>query len=202
MVLIPKVEQPSTLRDLRPITLCNVAFKVITKVLVNRLQPFSCNLIGPMQNNFIPGRGTMDNAFLAQEVIHHMSKSTAKKRSVAFKIDLEKAYDNVSWIFLRETLKFYGFPEVTINLIMSCVTSSQVFILWNGSRLLAFKPGRGLKQGDPMSPYLFVLCMERLLVLIQSLVDKGEWKPILLSKHGPPISYFSTRMMCYFFARR
>src|ERR1044072_535721 len=80
-------------------------------------------------------------------------------------------------------------PERIINLIMCCVTSSSISILWNGSRMQQFKPGRGLRQGDPMSPYLFVLCMERLSVKIQSMVDMGIWKPITVSRNGPPISH-------------
>src|ERR1044072_9455327 len=80
-------------------------------------------------------------------------------------------------------------PERIINLIMCCVTSSSISILWNEARMQSFKPGRGLRQGDPMSPYLFVLCMERLSVKIHSLVDRGIWKPVMVSRNGPPISH-------------
>lgn len=96
VVLIPKVESPSSVKELRPISLCNVLYKVITKVLVNRLRPMMNRLIGPMQSSFLPGRGTMDNAFLDQEIIHHMNSSLARKGLLAFKFDLEKAYDSVS----------------------------------------------------------------------------------------------------------
>lgn len=156
---------------------------------MNRLRPFLHDLVGPMQSSFLPGRGKMDNSFLAQEIIHYMAHSLVNKGNVAFKIDLEKAYDSVSWDFLQETLVYYGFPERIIKLIMTCVTSSQISILWNGSRLPKFRPGRGLQQGDPLSPYLFVLCMERLSVSIQNLVDSGTWKPIRISRGGPPISH-------------
>ncbi|XP_057449118.1 uncharacterized protein LOC130740498 [Lotus japonicus] len=189
LVLIPKVDHPTGVKEFRPISLCNVTYKLITKVLLNRLRPFLNTLVGPMQNSFIPGRGTTDNAFLAQEIIHHMHKSKAKKGTLAFKIDLEKAYDSVSWAFLEETLVLYGFPSMIVRLIMSCVSSSHISIMWNGSRLPKFKPDRGLRQGDPLSPYLFVLCMERLSVLIHNLVDNGEWKPVRISQGGPPISH-------------
>lgn len=72
IVLILKVDHPTRFKELRPISICNVAYKVITKVVVQRLRPFLDDLIGPMQSSFIPGRGTKDNAILAQEVIHFM----------------------------------------------------------------------------------------------------------------------------------
>ncbi|XP_057452893.1 uncharacterized protein LOC130744751 [Lotus japonicus] len=189
IVLIPKVDTPSTIKEFRPISLCNVTYKLITKVIVNRVRPFLNRLIGPMQSSFLPGRGTTDNVFLAQEIMHYMNSSCSRKGSLAFKIDLEKAYDSVSWSFLRETLDMFGFPNALRDLIMCCVTSSRLSILWNGARLPAFSPGRGLRQGDPLSPYLFVMCMERLSVQIHQLVNSGDWKPIRVSPRGPPISH-------------
>ena len=100
LVLIPRGDNPVAVKHFHPISLCNVAYKIITKVLVNRLRPFLNDLVGPMQNSFLPNRGTLDNAFLAQEVVHYMFKSKARKGSLAFKIDLEKAYDRVNQNFL------------------------------------------------------------------------------------------------------
>lgn len=131
-VLIPKVDQPTTIRDFRPISLCNVTYKLITKVLVNHIRLFLNDTVGPMQNEFLPGHGTMDNVFLAQEIVHHVSKSLSRLGDLAFKIDLEKAYESVSWAILKETLELYGFPSVLVKLIMSCISSSQITILWNG----------------------------------------------------------------------
>ncbi|XP_057443884.1 uncharacterized protein LOC130736046 [Lotus japonicus] len=181
IVLIPKVDHPANVKEFRPISLCNVVYKLITKVVVNRLRPLLNKVIGPMQSSFLPGRGTMDNAILAQEIIHYMGTCGAKKGSLAFKIDLEKAYDSVSWPFLQDTLMRFGFSERLVSLIMRCVTGSKLSILWNGSRLPSFKPGRGLRQGDPLSPYLFVLCMERLSLSIQRSVEVGDWKPIRIA---------------------
>lgn len=148
------------MKEFRPISLCNVAYKIITKVLVQRLRPYLDYLVEPLQSSFIPGRGTKDNAILAQEIIHYMHHSKAKKGIVAYKIDLEKAYDRVSWD-IELTLRDFGFPDGIINLILWCIKSSNLSILWNGNKLESFKPTRGLRQGDPLSPYLFVLCMER-----------------------------------------
>lgn len=147
------------------------------------------NLIGPFQSSFLPGRGTTDNAIVLQEIVHAMKKSKKKKGEVAYKIDLEKAYDHIDWTFLRNTLSDFGFPQAIVNLVMHCVTASSLSILWNGKRLPRFCPTRGLRQGDPLSPYLFVLCMEKLSLAIQSEVTAGNWLPIKVSRSGPPVSH-------------
>lgn len=91
----------------------------------------------------------MDNAFVAQEIIHYMSKSSARHMSLAFKIDLEKAYGSVSWGFLRYTLTLFDFPQKVVDLITCCVSYFNISLLGNGNRLPPFKPGRGLRKGDP-----------------------------------------------------
>nr|XP_029148269.1 uncharacterized protein LOC112742262 [Arachis hypogaea] len=174
IVLIPKVEVPSSLREFRPISLCNVIYKIVTKVLVNRFRPFLSEIIGPLQGGFIPGRGTTENIIIAQEIMHFMRNTKSRKGTMAFKIDLEKAYDRVDWRFLEATLVRFGFPKATINLILNCVTSSSLAVLWNGNRLQNFNPKRGLRQGDPMSSYLFVLCMEMLACFISHRVSQGQ----------------------------
>ena len=188
-VLIPKIDNPVHLRNFRPISLCNVIYKIITKVMVNRLRPFLDEIISPLQGSFIPGRGTTDNIIIAQEMMNFMHRSKSKKGAIAFKLDLEKAYDSISWEFLEATLRDFGFPGITTNLIMNCVKSSSLSILWNGCRLDSFSPTRGLRQGDPLSPYLFVLCMEKLSLYINQRVEEGLWHPISLSRGGLPISH-------------
>lgn len=84
------------------------------------------------------------------------------------KLDLEKAYDRIRWDFLEDTLKAAGLPGTWVQWIMKCVEGPSMRLLWNGEKTDAFKPLRGLRQGDPLSPYLFVLCIERLCHLIES----------------------------------
>ncbi|GAU41508.1 hypothetical protein TSUD_302460 [Trifolium subterraneum] len=187
--LIPKIDSPTTYRDFRPISLCNIVYKIITKVLVHRLRPILDSIIGPYQSSFLPGRGTSDNAIVLQEIIHFMRRSKRKKGFVAFKLDLEKAFDNVNWDFLKSCLHDFGFPNITIRLIMHCVTSSNFSLLWNGNKLPSFKPTHGLRQGDPLSPYLFILCMEKLSISINSVVHQGAWDPIRISNTGPHLSH-------------
>ena len=140
------MEVLSFLWEFRPISLCNVIYKIVTKVLVNKFRPFLSEIIGPLQGGFIPGRGTTENIIIAQEIMHFMRNTKSRKGTMAFKIDLEKAYDRVDWRFLEATLVRFGFPKATINLILNCVTSSSLAVLWNGNRLQNFNP-KNMKKG-------------------------------------------------------
>nr|KYP49983.1 LINE-1 reverse transcriptase isogeny [Cajanus cajan] len=86
---------------------------------------------------------------------------------MAIKIDLEKAYDRLNWLFIKETMEDIRMPHKTIELIWSCISSTKLCMLWNGEVLESFSPSRGVRQANPISPYLFVLCMERLFHLIE-----------------------------------
>jgi len=125
------------MKHFRPICSCNVLYKLIMEVLVNKLRPFLDSLVGPLQSSFIPGRGTTDNALIAQEIIHHIHKSKSNQGLLAAKLDLEKAYDRVDWDFLEKTLDGFSFPARIVSLIVFCIRSS-LFILWNGSKLPGF----------------------------------------------------------------
>lgn len=189
IVLIPKVDNPVSFKDFRPISLCNVVYKLLTKILVNRIRPILDDIISPMQSSFIPGRNTSDNAIALQEIVHHQRKVRRKNGNLVFKLDLEKAYDRVDWRFLKETLLAFGFPLDLVRLIMFCVSASHLTILWNGERLHSFPAKRGLRQGDPLSPYLFVLCMERFSSAISTAVSEGRWDPICTVRNGPGLSH-------------
>lgn len=175
--------------------------KVISKVLVGRIRPHLEEIIGPLQSSFIPKRGTCDNALIAQEIVHHMHKKKGKSSYIMFKIDFEKAYDCVDWQFLRLTLSEFGFPHHTINLIMSCVTQANLSVKWNNEGLERFAPIRGLRQGDPMSPYLFVLCMEKLALLIQEKIASNKWLPVKISRIGLSISHLFFADDCLLFTK-
>lgn len=131
----------------------------------------------------------MDNVILTQEVIHIMRRKKGKKGLMPVKLDLHEAYNNLSWSFLENTLSDFGFPRKIINLIMFSVKESCITILWNGQKLNPFKPERGLRQRDPLAPYLFILALEKLSWAIQQEVENKKWAPISLSRGGTKISH-------------
>lgn len=184
LVLIPNVLKPEKNMQFRPISLCNVLFKIVTKAMLLRLKKLMPNLIGPSQASFIPGRLSTDNIVVVQEVVHSKRRKKGRKGWMLLKLDLEKAYDRIRWDFLEDTLYAAKLPQIWVTWIMECVMNPGMSLLWNGVRTKAFTPQRGLRQGDPLSPYLFVLCMERLCHQIQFSVANKEWKPIRLSRGG------------------
>jgi len=95
IIPIPKIDDPMSLKGFRPVSLCNVMLKIISKVLVGRIRPHLNSLTSPFQSSFIPNRGTTDNAIIAQEIVHSMNKKKGKKCYLLFKIDFEKAYDTI-----------------------------------------------------------------------------------------------------------
>lgn len=187
--MIPKCAAPENLNQFRPISLCNVLVKVVTKVLANRLQPLMPKLIRPFQASFIPGRSTADNIIAVQEAVHTLSKRKGSKGGFILKVDLEKAYDRIEWEFLDKVLPFTGFTPAYCALIRHCISSTSLALCWNGELLPSFTPTRGLRQSDPLSPYLFVLCMEVLGQSIQQAVDQNVWQPVRLARQGPTLSH-------------
>jgi len=187
--LLPSYKKPtpSTFKDFRPISLCNIVYKLITKVLVHCLKPILNAIISPYKSSFLSGRGTANNSIVLQEIVHFMRRSKKKKGYVAFKLDLEKAFDN--WEFLHNCIHDFGFPDITIKLIMHCVSSSTFPVLWNGNKLPQFKPTHGLRQGDPLSPYLFILCMEKQSIAINNVVIQRKWEPICINNTWPYLSH-------------
>lgn len=158
-------------------------------MMVIRLKSVISKLIGPAQANFIPGRLSIDNIVVVQEAVHSMRRKKGRKGWTLLKLDLEKAYDRIRWDFLKETLEVAGLSEEWTKRIMVCVTNPSMSLLWNGEKTDSFQSARGLRQGDPLSPYLFVLCLERLCHLIDAEVGRKAWKPISLSQGGPKLSH-------------
>ncbi|XP_019181390.1 PREDICTED: uncharacterized protein LOC109176414 [Ipomoea nil] len=199
VTLIPKKDNTESAADFRPITLLNVVFKIITKVVVNRLRPLMDKLVGPHQNSFLPGRSTLDNIVLTQEIMHSMRNKKGKKGSLVMKVDLHKAYDSIDWGFLEHTLQDFGFPRQLISLVLFSLKESTIGILWNGGKLPNYTPGRGLRQGNPLASYLFILAMEKLSMNIHVETRDKNWKPVTLNRGGTCVShiFFADDLMLF-----
>ncbi|GJT87228.1 RNA-directed DNA polymerase, eukaryota, reverse transcriptase zinc-binding domain protein [Tanacetum coccineum] len=182
ITLVPKTQQPNRVSDYRPIACCNVIYKCISKIITNRLQGCLEKLMNLNQSAFVPGRLIQDNILITQELLKGYNRQKGPQRC-ALKIDIAKAYDTENWSFLKRTLIHFGFYKKIIGWIMTCVTSVAFSICINGKRYGYFKSGRGIRQWDPMSPYLFTLVMEVLSLIIQRRVSKN-YKSIEVLKEG------------------
>jgi len=160
IVLIPKVQNPERMSEFRPISLCNVIYKIISKVLANRSKQVLPQIISSTQSAFVPGLLITDNVLVAYKTLHTMhARKKGKKGSVALKLDISKAYDRVEWHFLQSIMEKMGFPDVWIERVMSCVTTPSFSILVNGKPYGMIQPSRGIRQGDPIISILIsIVC--------------------------------------------
>ncbi|KAF5444913.1 hypothetical protein F2P56_034005 [Juglans regia] len=188
LALIPKVKSPVSVGEFRPISLCNVYYKLIAKTLANRLKMVLPNIISQSQSAFIAGRLITDNVIIAYETLHSMKhRKKGKHGNMAIKLDMSKAYDRVEWGFLRAVMLELGFHVRWVELIMQCVSSVHYDVLVNGQPGSKIIPTRGLRQGDPLSPYLFLLCAEGLSSLIKHAERTGLVKGVKVARGGTSI---------------
>ncbi|CAM8880259.1 unnamed protein product [Rhodiola kirilowii] len=202
IVLIPKVHKVERVEDLRPISLCNVIMKIITKVLANRLKTILATIISPSQSAFIKGWLITDNIIVAHEVAHFIKGRNAQKKGfLSLKLDLSKAYDRVEWHFVKEMMLKMGFADAWVNKIMLCISTVSYKIRINGSTSEAVYPMRGLRQGDPISPYLFVICTEWLSHAIHIQQRQGIIEGIRICKNAPTITHLMFADDCLIFSK-
>eukprot|EP00253_Pinus_taeda_P013020 PITA_13020 len=186
IALVPKSEEANTPEKFWPIALCNVIYKLISKVVANRLKPLLPLLILPEQTGYVEGRQIMDGIILSNEVIH--SLKIFKNPGMIMKLDLSKAFDKLSWEYIKQMLLAFGFSATWTRWIMNLISSPCFSVLLNGSPSLPFRSSRGIRQGDPLSPFIFILMVEGLSRLLHHAVSSKAVKGLGL--HGlNPLSH-------------
>jgi len=165
IALIPKVRDPSKLEQYRPISLVGALYKIIVKVLAGRLKKVFPAIIDESQSAFLRGRGLLDSVLMANEAVEELRKKG--KSGLCLKLDFEKAYDSIRWEFLYDMLHRMGFHNLWILWIKGCLESASVSVLVNGSPTEEFKPSRGLRQGDPLASFLFLVVAEGLAGIVR-----------------------------------
>ena len=168
VVLIPKNDNPTGLGEYRPISLVGSIYKIMAKVLATRLKSAMNSVIGEAQSAFLRGRNILDGVLIANEVVDWWKSKS--KNGLLIKLDFEKAYDSINWKFLLKMMKFLGFGNKWIRWMEECITTTKSSILINGSPTEEFKLEKGVRQGDPLSPFLFLMAAEAL----NRLVDKAK----------------------------
>ena len=169
LILIPKGRNVEDLKDLRPISLVGSLYKILSKVLANRIKSVMGVIISQSQNAFVEGRQILDAVLIANEAVDSILRR--KENGILCKLDIEKAYDHISWDFLLQIMERMGFGSKWISWIKWCISTASFSVLVNGSSTGFFRSFRGLRQGDPLSPYLFVIGMEALSGMLKRAVE-------------------------------
>ncbi|CAJ2652296.1 unnamed protein product [Trifolium pratense] len=171
--LIPKKDHLQTLSDYRPISLVYSLYKILSKVLAARLKKVLGKVISTVQSAFLPNRQILDGVLVVNELIDLTKRK--KDKCLLFKVDFERAYDTVNWHFLDYMMVRMGFAEGWRRWIHACVCQSSKSVLVNGNPTEEFSVGKGLRQGDPMSPFLFLIVAEGLSGLMNKAVGSGSF---------------------------
>nr|KAJ0191956.1 hypothetical protein LSAT_V11C800414360 [Lactuca sativa] len=187
IILVPKVQDPITINDFRPISLIGCLYKIISKVLAERLKKVVHLVVSSAQTTFIKNRNILDGPLILNEFISWVKRN--KKKAFTFKVDFEKAFDSLSWEFLDSVMLQMEFGVKWRSWIRGCLSSTRVSVIINGSATKEFDMERGLRQGDPLSPFLFIIAAEGLHAAMESAKEKGIFKGIQLPGHDPVISH-------------
>ena len=172
LTLIPKHDNAKEIKNYRPISCCNILYKV-SKVLANRLKVLLLELIEPNQCAFVKGRLLLENLLLATELVKDYHKLSIKARSV-LELDIPKAFDSVRWSFITDALRAMGIPDMFVQWIHTCLSTAAFSVSINGELEGFFGSERGLRQGCALSPYLFVIAINVLSKMLNKAVQSGS----------------------------
>ena len=189
-MLILKKGKSNKLPDLRPISLFNIIYKIIAKMLANRLKHVLPSVILVNQSAFILRKLIIDNIMIAHEVNHYLKrKRQGKHNFLALKMDMSKAYDLIEWQILKGMFLKLGFHQSWVDKLILCVSTIRYHVLPNGEEIYPIYPERGLRQGDLLSPYLFTLCVEGLSCMLNTLEKRGYIHGVQVAREAPIISH-------------
>lgn len=174
-------------RDFRPISLCNVSYKIIAKTLADRIKNHLPHIIHPSQNAIVQGRHVASNIIIVQEIVHSFGVKSWKQKAFLLKLDLAKAFDRIEWNFIVKAMKRQGFRDHFINLVYNCISTTSLAVVINGEPSATFYPQRGVRQGCPLSPYLFVLAVNELSISLQHNMNLNNINGITLGPNCPKI---------------
>ncbi|CAL5404238.1 unnamed protein product [Camellia sinensis] len=187
VALIPKNHSPSCLTEYRPISLIGSLYKILAKVLANRMKKVMPMIISEVQSAFLGGRNILDGILIANEIVDGWRRSNRK--GLVLKLDFEKAYDSINWEFLFDMLLKFGFGTRWVSWMKACVSTAKIFVLVNGSPTSEFCPQRGLHQGNPLSPFLFNIVAEGLNILLSRAKELGLVKGAEVGTNGLRITH-------------
>ena len=177
ITLLPKSKEAKQIQQYRPICLLNVSFKVFTKVIANRTALVAHKVVWPSQTAFMSSRNILGVVVL-HETLHEL-KRKKKLNGVVLKLDFEKAYDKVNWDFLQQTLRMKGFSSRWCDWIEKIVSKGKVNVKINDELGHYFQTRKGVRQGDPLSPFLFNLVADMLATLIARAKENGQFRGII-----------------------
>ncbi|VFQ59730.1 unnamed protein product, partial [Cuscuta campestris] len=189
VTLIPKVEGAKVIGDYRPIALSTFFSKLTSRIMANRLSPLLIKLISPEQAGFQKGKGIEEHILLTNELMHKL-ESKIRGGNIMIKLDMAKAFDKMSWSYLRAVLTAFGFKEKCISLLLQSLESTHMSILINGKPSGFFKIKRGVKQGDPLSPLLFILGSEGFSRSLKQAINSGFISPFKAGR-SPVVSHLA-----------
>ncbi|KAJ4757006.1 RNA-directed DNA polymerase (reverse transcriptase)-related family protein [Rhynchospora pubera] len=189
VTLIPKTDEPEVPAQYRPISIGNVTYRLIMKLIANRLRKHMRRIISVEQNAFVKGRSIVDNVILVKEVLHSFNQASFKHSAFLLKADVSKAFDKLDWNFLTTSMLYLNVPSKLINLLMSSYTRAHVSININGKGNGFITPTRGLRQGCPMSPYCFIMAMEMLTRRLKKGLREGQLLGLKLAHTSPVLTH-------------